>query len=282
MKNKIIIILFNITIVLGQFGYPVEEFFGGGIGYSPMYISLDSIPGASRLEGLGLKIKDFKDPFVIHGGEGFAHITGKWRVGGYAGIGASSVSTIPNIVVYQNTNDDGTYDTTKIYEGDFSPTIDAKFSIALGAGSVEYVMPLLQDLELSAGALLGLARANIAIEQQTGTPTWDKTFQNVYGTYNEMGDTLFVKVTDVNDQTLVPGPVPSLLRDVSATFFNFQPYIAMKWQFLERMGLRISVGFNKGTIGNGSWKLNGRTEISDSPTAAIQGVVFRTMLYIGL
>jgi len=48
------------------------------------------------------------------------------------------------------------------------------------------------------------------------------------------------------------------------------------------MGLRISVGFNKGTIGNGSWKLNGRTEISDSPTAAIQGVVFRTMLYIGL
>ena len=56
----------------------------------------------------------------------------------------------------------------------------------------------------------------------------------------------------------------------------------MKWQFLERMGLRISVGFNKGTIGNGSWKLNGRTEISDSPTAAIQGVVFRTMLYIGL
>ena len=288
MKNNIIIILLNLTIALGQFGYPVEDFFGGGIGYSPMYISLDSIPGASRLESLGLKTNAFKDPFVIHGGEGFAHIPGKWRGGGYAGVGASSISTIPNIILYEDTNNDNIFsvgDITKSYEGDFSPTIDAKFSIALGAGSVEYVMPLLQDLELSGGALLGLARANIAIEQQAGTPTWDKTFQNVYGTYDENGENLLILVSDGTidqQETLRPTAAPSLLRDVSATFFNFQPYIAMKWQFLERMGLRISVGFNKGTIGNGSWKLNGRTEISDSPTAAIQGVVFRTMLYIGL
>ena len=96
---------------------------------------------------------------------------------------------------------------------------------------------------------------------------------------------IYVPVTDstaFTDKTLRPDAVPSLLRDVSATFFNFQPYVAMKWQFLERMGLRISVGFNKGTIGNGSWKLNGRTLIGDSPVAAIQGVTFRTMLYIGL
>ena len=109
MKNNIIIILFNLTIALGQFGYPVEDFFGGGIGYSPMYISLDSIPGASRLESLGLKTNDFKDPFVIHGGEGFAHITGKWRVGGYAGVGASSLSTIPNIILYEDTNYDNVF-----------------------------------------------------------------------------------------------------------------------------------------------------------------------------
>ena len=35
-------------------------------------------------------------------------------------------------------------------------------------------------------------------------------------------------------------------------FFNFQPYVAVKWQFLERLGLRISVGFNKGTVRQGS------------------------------
>jgi hypothetical protein len=56
----------------------------------------------------------------------------------------------------------------------------------------------------------------------------------------------------------------------------------VKWQFLERLGLRISVGFNKGTIPAGNWVLNGRTKISDSPASAIQGASFRTMLYIGL
>ena len=64
MKNNIVIIIFNLSFALGQFGYPVEDFFGGGIGYSPMYISLDSIPAASRLATLGLKTEDFKDPFV--------------------------------------------------------------------------------------------------------------------------------------------------------------------------------------------------------------------------
>ena len=288
MKNKVIIVLFNLSIVLGQFGYPVEDFFGGGIGYSPMYIKLDSIPAASRLAKLGLKTEDFKDPFVIHGGEGFAHVTGKWRVGGYAGLGASSVSTVPDIMIYQESGDSVGYQSGQVgpaqdYTEFFSPTIDAKFTISLGAASVEYVLPLLQDLELSGGALLGFARASIAVDQQTGTPKWDNTFSNVYGTFDSTGalyygvDTLISGVIPV----IVPGPVPGLLRDVSATFFNFQPYIAMKWQFLERVGLRISVGFNKGTIGNGNWSLNGRTKIGDSPKAAIQGVAFRTMLYIG-
>ena len=285
MKTKALFIFLNLSLALGQFGYPVEDFFGGGIGYSPMYISLDSIPGASKLKELGLKTEDFDSPFIIHGGEGFAHVTGKWRVGGYAGLGASSISTIPSITVYIEDNVEGFQggEPTNVYTADYSPTIDAKFSIALGAASVEYVMPVLQDLEISGGALMGLARVNIALEQQGGTPKWETSFENVYGNY--VDGILYVPVTDstgFTDKTLRPDAVPSLLRDVSATFFNFQPYIAMKWQFLERMGLRISVGFNKGTIGNGSWKLNGRTLIGDSPVAAIQGVTFRTMLYIGL
>ena len=289
MKNRIITILFNFSIALGQFGYPVEDFFGGGIGYSPMYISLDSIPASSRLSSLGLKIEDFKDPFVIHGGEGFAHVTGKWRIGGYAGVGASSISTVPDIMIYEESGQTEGYQpgedgTPQDYTEFFSPTIQAKFTFSLGAASVEYVLPLLQDLELSGGALFGLGRASIAVDQQTGTPKWDNTFSNVYGTFDSTGalyygvDTLITGVIPV----IVPGPVPGLLRDVSARFFNFQPYIAMKWQFLERVGLRISVGFNKGTIGNGSWNLNGRTKIGDSPMSAIQGVAFRTMLYIGL
>ena len=286
MKNIVLFITLSASLLMAQFSYPLEDFLGGGIGYSPMYIKLDSIPGSSDLMGLGLDPKNFRDPFVIHGGEGFAHVTGRWRIGGYAGAGATTISTVPDIIIFQDDNANGAFDegeNSKDYTNFFNPTIEAKFSISMGAASIEYVMPLLQDLELSAGALMGLARAGIAVDQQSGNPRWGTIFDNAYGTMDSTG-TLFygVDASDYDDPVILPGTVPGLLRDVSATFFNFQPYVAVKWQFLERLGLRISVGFNKGTIPAGNWVLNGRTKISDSPASSIQGASFRTMLYIGL
>ena len=129
---------------------------------------------------------------------------------------------------------------------------------------------------------MGLGRVSMAIDQQSGNPRWNKIFSNAYGTMTD--GTLYYPVTDIDnpDQQIVPGEVAGLQRDVSATFFNFQPYVAVKWQFLERLGLRISMGANKGTVPAGSWKLNGRTSVSDSPQSSLSGLTFRTMLYIGL
>ena len=288
MKNIVLFITLSASLLMAQFSYPLEDFLGGGIGYSPMYIKLDSIPGSSDLMGLGLNPKNFRDPFVIHGGEGFAHVTGRWRIGGYAGAGATTISTVPDIIIFIDTGDEpnGKLDPGeefKDYTNFFNPTIEAKFSISMGAASIEYVMPLLQDLELSAGALMGLARAGIAVDQQSGTPRWGTVFDNAYGTMDSTGTLYYgVDSSDYDEPVILPGTIPGLLRDVSATFFNFQPYVAVKWQFLERLGLRISVGFNKGTIPAGNWVLNGRTKISDSPASSIQGASFRTMLYIGL
>jgi len=302
MKNIILFSVLNLSILFGQFSYPAEDFLGGGIGYSPMYIKLDAIPGETYLTNLGLDPANFDDPFVIHGGEGFAHVTGRWRIGGYAGMGGTSVSTIPEIIVFvdgKDSNNDGDYDDVGdiepnniweadeesiVYTDDFNPSIKAKFTFLLGAASVEYVMPLLQDLELSSGALMGLGRVGMAIDQQSGNPKWNKVFTNAYGTMTD-GKVYYALDKDAfesGNYTIIPGEVAGLQRDVSATFFNFQPYVAVKWQFLERLGLRISVGYNKGTVNAGSWKLNGRTTISDSPQSAIEGVTFRTMLYIGL
>ena len=38
-------------------------------------------------------------------------------------------------------------------------------------------MPLLQDLEISSGALLGLGRVAMGIEQTSANPRWNKYFQ---------------------------------------------------------------------------------------------------------
>ena len=143
-------------------------------------------------------------------------------------------------------------------------------------------MPIFQDLELSGGALLGLGRASLSIEQTIGNPTWDATFSNVYGVIDN--DTLYYEVDNLElGADILPSiQLPGLLRNMTGTFFNFQPYIAIKWQFLDRLGIRISTGYNQGTITAGSWKLNGGTKISDSPLSSIEGLTFRTMLYMGL
>jgi len=286
MKNIVLFIPLSLSLMMAQFSYPLEDFLGGGIGYSPMYIKLDSIPGSSDLMGLGLDPEDFDSPFVIHGGEGFAHVTGRWRIGGYAGAGGTTISTVPDIIIFQDDNGNDSLDAgenSKDYTSFFNPRIEGKFTISMGAASIEYVMPLLQDLELSAGALMGLARAGLAVDQQNGTPRWGTIFDNAYGTMDSTGTLYYgVSANEYNEPVILPGSIPGLMRDVSATFFNFQPYVAVKWQFLERLGLRISVGFNKGTIPAGEWYLNGSTKISDAPASAIQGASFRTMLYIGL
>ena len=91
-----------------------------------------------------------------------------------------------------------------------------------------------------------------------------------------------VEDVDNNQSTFSVKPIPGVLSDVSGAFFNFQPYVAIKWQLLDRVGLRISVDFNKGTIRQGRWILNGRTQVADSQPFSLQGVTFRTMLYLGL
>ncbi len=296
MKKAITYISLSLSTLFGQFDlYPVTDFFGGGIGYSPMYINIDKLPATDLLKDVGLDPTKFNTPFVVHAGEGFAHMTGKWRIGGYAGIGSSSISTVTSVVLYEDTDGDGIFDTGENnadYKGNFDPTIEAKITLSLGAGSIEYVMPVFQDLEISAGALMGLGRLNLSIDQYAANPKWDQMFDFAYGSKawvpNEDGSdstlTYYYAVSNTDDGE--PGfsaaNAPGVMSDLSGTFFNFQPYVAIKWQLLDRVGLRISAGFNKGTIGQGRWKLNSRYLIGDSEEYTLQGVSFRTMLYLGL
>ena len=288
MKKIFIYITIPLTISLSQFDlYPVTDFFGGGIGYSPMYISLEEFPAADKLQELGLNTDNFSTPFVVHGGEGFAHMTGKWRIGGYAGFGSTSTSTVANAYVTPSTpaNSDPT-----LYVGSDAPTIEAKITLSLGAGSVEYVMPIFQDLEISAGAMMGLGRLNLSLEQSSTLTNWNSIFGYSFGTVTT--DTVDGVITykysstegtgTSDDYSFVTENGKITLSDLSGTFFNFQPYVAIKWQLLDRVGLRISAGFNKGTIGQGRWKLNGRNFIADSEEYIFRGTSFRTMIYLGL
>jgi len=304
-RYKLIILILPIVISAQSDLYPIEDYYGGGIGYSPMYMILDSIPGASKLRQVGVNPDNFNSPFVIHGGEGFTQISGRWRLGGYAGIGTSRISnalsvklaadsnTFPGFQFADTTISGFTYDrdSTEVYTGIFVPTIEAKFTFMISAVTLEYVVPIFRDLEIASGAMFGLGRTIISIDQNTGTPRWDASFSNNFG--QVINDTLIYTVdatgttpeaaTDALQGSYLPPQASSAgMTNLSGTFFNFQPYVAVKWQITDRVGLRLSIGFNKGVIRAGQWKLNDRFQISDSPESALSGLSFRTMIYFGL
>ena len=309
-RYKLIILVLPIVIFAQSDLYPVEDYYGGGIGYSPMYMILDSIPGASKLKQVGVNPDNFNSPFVIHGGEGFTQISGRWRLGGYAGIGTSRISNALSVLFAVDTNgiegiqntitinqpEPGVIDTTQrdftaIYTGIFVPTLEAKFTFMISAITLEYVVPIFRDLEIASGAMFGVGRTIISIDQNTGTPRWDASFNNNFGqvindtliyTVDATGTTPQAAIDALQGSYLPPQTSSAGMTNLSGTFFNFQPYVAVKWQITDRVGLRLSIGFNKGVIRAGQWKLNDRFQISDSPESALSGLSFRTMIYFGL
>ena len=308
-RYKLIILILPIVIAAQSDLYPIEDYYGGGIGYSPMYMILDSIPGAFKLKQVGVNPDNFNSPLVVHGGEGFTQISGRWRLGGYAGIGTSRISNALSVKLAVDTNGlegiqdtittiiiDGNSveydpDTTENYTGIFVPTLEAKFTFMISAVTLEYVVPIFRDLEIASGAMFGVGKTVISIDQNTGTPRWDASFSNNFGQI--LNDTLIYSIdtTPGNAQTAIDDLQGSYLpplassagmTNLSGTFFNFQPYVAVKWQITDRVGLRLSIGYNKGVIRAGQWKLNDRFQISDSPESALSALSFRTMIYFGL
>ena len=301
MKQFITAFLFVLSLAKAQGDiYPTETTYGGGIGFSTMYMILDTVPGASLLNSLGLNVDELGTrPLVFYGGEGFAQMSGPWRLGGYAGIGATQAGSVFGLKMFANRDNVDGYqkpafgneangDTLYNFSGNLSVT--ARLSFLLGAVTTEYVFPIFRDLEVMAGALMGIGRYTLSIDQHIGTPKWGKLGNNMYGEI--YGDTVLIQLDgpDFDDEAkdnnesefLRPINVTGTMTELSGTFFNFQPYVAIKWQFLDRMGLRISAGYNRGTIASGKWKLNGNRPINDSPESALHGITLRTVIYFGL
>ena len=172
--NKLLILSIPLIVSAQSDLYPVEDYFGGGIGYSPMYMMLDSIPGTNQLKKVGLNPDDFNNPFVVHGGEGFTQISGRWRLGGYAGIGTSRISNALSVILAIDNNGlAGIQDTitpaqggspqyaadrTESYTGIFVPTVEAKFTFMISSVTMEYVVPIFRELEVASAKKSDLLR----------------------------------------------------------------------------------------------------------------------------
>lgn len=234
----------------GNLPYPTEEYFGGGIGYTPMFLRLnlaEAFPfnltddqlstGLLDSTGLGFtsdEIAGLGDLLVIHGAEGFGNITGHWRIGAYVGLGSKSISKVDTLDRRQ----------------------DLKVSLMTGNVSIEVVAPVFSNLEVSAGSLFGFSRSVIQFAATEVALDWNAQFQGT--------DTLNTSVT------------------LSGSFFSFQPYLAVKLQFLNRAGLRMSAGYQVGILAADKWTLNDFQKIIAPSPGNFTALAVRLMLYIGI
>ncbi len=246
------LILTSTLYAQGNIAYPSEDYLGGGIGYTPTFLRLNlakSFPfniGASNTgllgdSGLGFtadEIDALGNLLVIHGAEGFGNITGHWRVGAYVGLGAKSISRVDTSTAAR-------------------PKVDLKVAIMTGNASLEYVIPLFSNLEISAGSLFGFSRAIIQFAKiATSSPDWEEQFAG----------------TDSSNVTV----------SLSGTFFSFQPYVAMKLQFLDRVGLRMTAGYQVGTLPANKWTLSDFRDIIAPREGDFNAPAVRVMLYLGI
>ncbi|MCK4579139.1 MAG: hypothetical protein KAU50_10140 [Candidatus Marinimicrobia bacterium] len=258
MKNRchpITLILLFCSGLLAQrdIEYPGEAYFGGGIGYTPTFLMLDvakafpfntgtdattqELLGASGLNFTPDDVDALGSMLVLHGAEGFGNITGSWRIGAYVGLGSNSITRVDT-----NAGTDA--------------TVDLKLTLMNGSASVEYVIPLFSNLEISAGSLFGFSRAIIQFASTSVAPDWEGQFNG----------------TDTSNTMAV----------LSGTFFSFQPYMAIKLQFLDRAGLRMSAGYQLGTLAANRWAVNDFQKIVAPSDGNFNALAVRVMLYLGI
>lgn len=233
----------------GDLPFPTEEYFGGGIGYTPMFLQLNlaqvfpfsatgddaGLLGESLLGFTAENLKPLDGFMVVHGAEGFGNITGNWRIGAYVGLGSKGISKKDSATGIRQ---------------------DLKVTLMTGNVSLEMVVPVFSNLEVSAGSLFGFSRGIIQFASTAANPDWNEQFEG----------------TDTTNVTV----------SLSGTFFSFHPYIALKYQFLNRAGLRMSAGYQVGTLAANRWKLNDFQDIIAPSKSSFNAPAVRVMLYVGI
>ncbi len=234
--------------------FSTEEYFGGGIGYTPTFLLFDlakTLPfntgtdatdtgllgPTSGLEFSDTDIASLGNLLVIHGAEGFGNISGNWRVGAFVGLGSKSITRVDTSTNLQ---------------------ADLKVGLMTANASLEFVIPLFSNLEIAAGSLFGMSRAMIQFAKKVNVPNW-------------AGQYTFTDIDTDNYSVALSG-----------TFFSFQPYVAVKLQFLDRAGLRLSAGYNVGTLLANQWTLNDFGRIQAPSQSNFNAPAVRVMLYLGI
>jgi hypothetical protein len=162
----------------------------------------------------------------LYGGAGSAYImlVKNLRVGGIGMSGHSKSSVIDPVTSIKR---------------------DAKLTAGYGAITFEYVVPIVERLDLIGGLNLGWGGIDLELTKSSGASTTWEQEQTGFGAQN---------LTSINNST----------RTLSGNFFIWTPSVSVEYAFLGYLGIRVGVSY-LGMSGP-SWQADNKFDVVNVPS----------------
>ena len=238
MKKSIIIILLFTSFIFAQsenqIGWIAK--FGGAGGFSPIILFPNFDDINANITQLGMK--ELSGPIYAWGGGGYAYvmIIDNLRVGGIGFSGLQSETS--NVNGFDN---------------------EVVYSLGGGAATIEYTMPFVKNMALSAGIMIGGGSLDIDIYQNSGKVNWNNIWQKVIENEND----------DNKNYSL------------SNSFFLISPTVNIDVPVNRFIAIRAGLGYQF-TLGSNWESANGK-QLNNVPSSFNgDGFFIQTGIYIGL
>lgn len=215
-------------------------FFGG---YTPGWVSVDVAPINAFLQKTPLK----DNGVFLHGGAGAAYImfVPNLRVGGLGMSGSISSSAVDNAGFKR----------------------DAKLKLGFGGVTIEYVIPIVERLDVAVGGMLGTGGIDLVLSQSNGA---NDTWTTERDAYNN--------VMIGNSPNATP---PNVTRTLNGSYFVYIPSVNIEYAFLGWMAVRAGVSY----VGMAapSWKVDATYDLSNVPdNVSGKGLMINAGLLVGI
>jgi hypothetical protein len=209
-------------------------------GFTPGWLSVDVQPINDFLAaGKGAPLND--NGVVLFGGAGSAYImfVPNLRIGGL-GMGGSTESTSLDALGVRR---------------------DAKLHVAFGGVTVEYVIPLIEHMDLAFGAMLGTGGIDITLRQSNGAFSDWLTEQRYLATG-------------------LGAPASNVTRKLTGSFFVWVPALNIEYAILGWLGVRLGASY-VGMSGP-SWQVDDNYELLGVPSKVSgKGFMVNAGIFVG-
>ena len=237
--NKLLILAIVINFTAITFPQQQKKYFdapfGGGIGYVPAWYIPNLDPVNVELKSIGMPELSTSG-FYSSGGAGFIYLgfIKFLRIGGMGyGGSVSSTQTVDGF------------------------NREVVYSLGGGGITIEYTLPIIKDIALSVGAIIGAGTLKIQLYRNSGNFSWQ-------GTWEEFS----------SDEST------SFSRTLENSYWMFTPTVNLDFPFNRFILVRLGVGYQLAF--NDDWTADNEQELKNVPSDLNANAFFiQSGLFIG-